>query len=131
MLYRLSLFSVKPQHESAIGIHISPSFWTCLPSLSPFHPSRLLQSPCLNTLLCIRLSLINFIYLLEIQLIYNVVLVSGIQHNDSVIHIRIFLSIKAYYMILNAVPCAVSRTLFYIYICVYIYSSLYLLIPNS
>ena len=44
------LFSVKPQHESAIGIHISPPFWTSLPSPSPSHPSRLLQSPCLSSL---------------------------------------------------------------------------------
>ena len=46
------LFSVKPQHESAIGIHISPPFWTSLPSLSPSHPSRLIQSPCLSFLRC-------------------------------------------------------------------------------
>ena len=39
-----------PSPESAIGIHISPSFWTSLPSLSPFHPSRLIQSPCLSFL---------------------------------------------------------------------------------
>ena len=26
LLYRILLFSVKPQHESAIDIHISPSF---------------------------------------------------------------------------------------------------------
>ena len=26
LLYRIWLFSVKPQHESAIGIHISPPF---------------------------------------------------------------------------------------------------------
>ena len=26
LLYRILLFSVKPQHESAIGIHISPPF---------------------------------------------------------------------------------------------------------
>ena len=50
MLYRILLFSVKPQHESAIGIHISPPFWTSLPSSSPSHPSRLIQSPCLSFL---------------------------------------------------------------------------------
>ena len=50
MLYRIFLFSVKPQHESAIGIHISPPFWTSLPSPSPPHPSRLMQSPCLTFL---------------------------------------------------------------------------------
>ena len=44
------LFSVKPQHESAIGIHISSPFWTSLPSSTPSHPSRLIQSPCLSFL---------------------------------------------------------------------------------
>ena len=39
MLYRIWLFSVKPQQESATGIHISPSFWTSLPS--PSHPTPL------------------------------------------------------------------------------------------
>ena len=48
LLYRILLFSVKPQHESAIGIHVSPPSWTSLPSPSPSHPSRLMQSPCLN-----------------------------------------------------------------------------------
>ena len=50
LLYRILLFSVEPQHESAIGIHISPPFWTSLPSPSPSHPSRLIQSPCLSFL---------------------------------------------------------------------------------
>ena len=45
LLYRTLLFSFKPQHESAIGVHISPPFWTSLPSLSPFHPSRLFEFP--------------------------------------------------------------------------------------
>ena len=34
LLYRILLFSVIPQHESAIGIHISPPFWNSLPSPS-------------------------------------------------------------------------------------------------
>ena len=50
LLYRILLFSVKPQHESAISIHITPPFWTSLPSPSPFHPSRVIQSPCLSFL---------------------------------------------------------------------------------
>ena len=43
-------FSVKPQHESAICIHISPPFWSSLSSPSPSHPSRLIQSPWLSFL---------------------------------------------------------------------------------
>ena len=50
LLYRILLFSVKPQHESATGIHISPPFWTSLPSPSQPHPSGLIQSPCLSFL---------------------------------------------------------------------------------
>ena len=49
LLYRI-LFSVKPQHELAIGIHIFPPFWTSLPSPAPSHPSRLIQSHCLSFL---------------------------------------------------------------------------------
>ena len=48
LLYRILLFSVKPQHESGIGIHISPPCWNSLPSSS--QPSRLIQSPCLSFL---------------------------------------------------------------------------------
>ena len=50
LLYRILLFSVKSQHESAIGIHISPPFWISFPSASPSHPSRLIESPCLSFL---------------------------------------------------------------------------------
>ena len=32
------LFHVKAQHESAIAIHISPPFWTSLPTPSQSHP---------------------------------------------------------------------------------------------
>ena len=49
LLYRI-LLSVKPQHESATGVHMSPPFWTSLPSPSPSHSSRLTQSPCLSFL---------------------------------------------------------------------------------
>ena len=37
------LVSAKYQHESAIGIHTSPPSWISHPSLSPSHPSRLLE----------------------------------------------------------------------------------------
>ena len=50
LLYRILLFSVKPQYESAIGIHISTPFWNSFPSPSPSQPSRLIQSPCLSFL---------------------------------------------------------------------------------
>ena len=50
LFYRILLFSAKYQHESATGIHMSPPSWTSLPSPSPSHPSRLLQSPCLSSL---------------------------------------------------------------------------------
>jgi len=39
LLYRLLLFSVKLQHETAIAIQISPPFWNSLPS--PPHPTPL------------------------------------------------------------------------------------------
>ena len=40
LLYRILLFSVKPQHESTMGTHIHPPFWTSLPSSTPSHPSQ-------------------------------------------------------------------------------------------
>ena len=52
------------------------------------------------------------IYFIEVELIYNVVVVSGLQQSDSVIHIYtfsfIFFSIMAYYRILNIVPCTIQ-----------------------
>jgi len=38
------------QSKSAIGIHISLSFWNSVQSASPSHPSRLIQSPYLSFL---------------------------------------------------------------------------------
>ena len=38
-LHRIVLFSVKPQHESAIGTHMSSPSWTSLPRPSPSHSS--------------------------------------------------------------------------------------------
>ena len=40
MLFRILLFSIKPQHESAIGI---PSLLNLPPISSPAHPSRLIH----------------------------------------------------------------------------------------
>ena len=45
LLHRILQSSVKPQHESAIGIHISPPSWNSLPPPFPSHSSRLTQSP--------------------------------------------------------------------------------------
>ena len=67
-------------------------------------------------------------------MIYNVVLVSGVQQSDSVIYIHIFIlfqifSIMVYHRILNIVlPVLYSRTLLFTH---YIHNSLHLLIPNS
>ena len=45
LLYRILLFSVKYQHESAIGVHMSPPSWTFLPSPSASHPSSWYRAP--------------------------------------------------------------------------------------
>ena len=55
--------------------------------------------------------LLHFYFILE--LIYNVVLVSGVQQNDSVIHTHElfffrFFSHIGYYRILNRGPCAIQ-----------------------
>ena len=62
---------------------------------------------------------------IEIQLIYNVVLVSGVQQSDSVIYTYLLLQILFHYRLLQY---SEYRSLLFIY---YIYSSLYLLISNS
>ena len=49
-LQKLTEFSVKHQHESAIGIHMFPATCTSLPSPPTSHSSRLIQSPCLRSL---------------------------------------------------------------------------------
>lgn len=58
-----------------------------------------------------------FVCLIEVQLLYNVVLISRVQHSDSVIHTHTqifflrFFSIVAYYEILDVVPCAIQQVL--------------------
>ena len=66
---------------------------------------------------------------IEVQFIYNVVLVSGIQQSDSLTDIYFFrfFSIIVYYKILNVVPCVIVGPIVYLFV----YSSLYLLTPNS
>ena len=57
-----------------------------------------------------------FLYFTEVQLIYNVVLISAVQQRDSVRHIHtfffIFFSTIVKHRILNIAPCAYSWTLF-------------------
>ena len=54
-------------------------------------------------------------FLIEIQFIYNILLVLGVQKGDSVIHISIYLFffkfclITGYYTILSTAPCAAQR----------------------
>ena len=73
-------------------------------------------------------------------MIFNVVLVSGVQHSDSVIHIHILIFFRLfshidYYRILSRVPCAIQKVLvvylFYIQYCVYMFVNPKLLIYPS
>ena len=66
MLYRILLFSVKPQHESAIGIHMSPPFWNSLSSPSPSHPVGWDRAPVWVSRQQISLQQIPFGYLFYI-----------------------------------------------------------------
>ena len=50
LLYNIGLIAAIHQHESAIGIHMSPLSWTSLPPPILSHLSRLLQSPSLTSL---------------------------------------------------------------------------------
>ena len=74
-------------------------------------------------------SIYYFLFHIVVQLIYNVVLFSGLQKSDSVIYIykmSQFFSIIGYNTILNIVPCAVQQVLVhcisksYIQQCVYV-----------
>ena len=74
--------------------------------------------PLLQTLVGKIFFLLQYIfkmYFIEVQLIYNVVLTSTIQQNDSVKHIYtfffIFFSIMFYHRILNIAPCAIEQDL--------------------
>ena len=50
-LYIDVLVSAIYQHESAVGIHMSPPSWASLPPPTPSHPSRLSQNTWLSPLL--------------------------------------------------------------------------------
>ena len=51
LLYCIGLISAIHQHESAIGIHMSPPSWHSFPAPTISHTSSLLQSPRLRSLL--------------------------------------------------------------------------------
>ena len=65
-----------------------------------------------------------FFFLIEVQLIYNVALVTGIQQGDSVLHIYVWIlfshSFLSYCNVVSIVPCAVLLVLvvyvFYTYL---------------
>ena len=75
-----------------------------------------------------------FFYFIRVRLIYNVVLVSGVQQSDSVIHIFIVFEILFSYRLsqqsIQSVefPVLYSRSMLVIYL---IYSSVYKSIPSS
>ena len=54
-----------------------------------------------------------YLLLMEVQLIYNAVLLSGVQQDDSDVHRYLnllffrFFSVIAYYKILNIIPCTI------------------------
>ena len=48
----------------------------------------------------------GFFFLIEVELIYSVVLVTGVQQSN--MYIYIFFFIMVYYKRLNTVPCAIS-----------------------
>ena len=90
-----------------------------------------IYKPTSNTKGCFSFSF----FLIEVQLIYSVVLVSGIQQSDSVMHTYIYIysfsysSIMVYYRILNIVPRAIQQDpsyLFYFFIDLFIFIYLFI-----
>ena len=86
-----------------------------------FHCVSLHKGIGVSFLLCVSFFYLK-IFFVELQLIDNVVLVSGVQQSDSVIHTYIFffrfLSIIYYYKILNIVHVLYCRSLLFIYLVV-------------
>ena len=74
----------------------------------------LLSKYAVLILASLKILSVFFLLLLKIQLIYNVVFVSGLQQSDWAIHTHThtffsrFFSMIGYYKILNIVPCAIQ-----------------------
>ena len=77
---------------------------------------------------CLRVSLFFKIYFIQVQLIYNVVLISAVQQSDSLIHIHIYMYIYGVlwclvlYLSLLAILSLFLGIYIYICICIYIYT---------
>ena len=75
----------------------------------------------------------NFIFLIEVQLIYNVVLVSSVQQSDLVLSFFRFFSIIGYCKVLSIIPCALHQVfvgyLLYIQQCVCVNPKLLIYFP--
>ena len=108
------IFSVKGSQCSVINVSVSYLGMTYLFNKLPTF--NLIQH---NSNFQITKYMERF-FLMEIQLIYNIMLVSGVQRHDSVIYIQkrkiyIFLfrffSLIGYYKILSIVPCAIQQVL--------------------
>ena len=58
----------------------------------------------------VKTTIFKKMYFIEVELIYNVVLISAVQQSGSVAHIctffTIFFSTMGYHRLLNIVPCA-------------------------
>ena len=68
-----------------------------------------------------------FNYIIEVQLIYNVVLISAVQQMIQVSIYYTFFFTMVYHRILNIVPCTIKQDLVVYSVC----NSLHLLTPNS
>ena len=113
-LHRLGLYlfqysqSSRPQESKAFS-----GLWRCKPGAIPTRFSLAVLS-----FFSFFFPLFLPFFLIEVQLIYSIVLVSGVQHRDSYINIYIsrytyiylfrFSSLIWYYRLLNTVPCAIQ-----------------------
>ena len=115
---------------------VSASVRSPNPSLAMQPPAEMSCCLCRNPSTVLVLQGFDSFFLLkkiiEVQLIYSVMLVAGVQPSDSDIYIYTdilffrFFSMKDYQKIVSIVPCPVQWVLVY-----FLFSSIYLLILNS